>query len=289
MADHIGEGWTPRDAWDALAGKGITPDGAYDRLKKGEDPGTPDSGATKAASRSIKITEHPYEVSDAVYEDGKLQLRGYDLGKDPDGSTIKIKEFTTKSELLRFLKEQGVEEFPDPDTGEIINPKDMEVPPAKTVKPERYSGAEYEHLTGRKRSWVSRGDKPWELSGDMIGESESGYWPPKKMRLPFMTKTDMLEWLKEQGVEEFADPETGEIINPKEMELPKKVGGWLGIGYIALALGLRDGRYTVTGTDYEGKKRKLEDFGSFEQAKAFIEGKAGGKMEDVKMSPALKK
>lgn len=286
---EIGEGWTPSDAWDALAGKGITAEGAYDRLKKGEDPGTPDSGATKAASRSIKIIEHPYEVSDAVYEDGKLQLRGYDLGKDPDGSAIKIKEFTTKSELLRFLKEQGVEEFPDPDTGEVINPKEMEVPPAKTVKPERYSGAEYEHLTGRKRSWVSRGDKPWELSGDMIGESESGYWPPKKMRLPFMTKTDMLEWLKEQGVEEFADPETGEIINPKEMELPKKVGGWLGIGYIALALGLRDGRYTVTGTDYEGKKRKLDDFGSFEQAKAFIEGKTGGKMEDVKMSPALKK
>lgn len=293
----IGKDWTPRDAWDALAGKGITPDGAFDKLKKGEDPGTPDSGsATKSASRSVTVSgtgldTDIFDVSGAVYKDGKLELRGYASTPDMEGSEVRIKEFSSKGDLMRFLKEQGVEEFPDPDTGEIVNPKELEIPkdPVKKVAPERYSGAEYEHLTGRKRSWVSRGDKPWELSGDMIGESESGYWPPKKMRLPFMTKTDMLEWLKEQGVEEFADPETGEIINPKEMELPKKVGGWLGIGYTALALGLRDGRYTVTGTDYEGKKRKLDDFGSFEQAKAFIEGKAGGKMEDVKMSPALKK
>ena len=36
---EIGEGWTPRDAWDALAGKGITPDRAFDRLKRGKIPG----------------------------------------------------------------------------------------------------------------------------------------------------------------------------------------------------------------------------------------------------------
>ena len=33
---EIGADWTPKDAWDALADKGITADGAYARLKKGE-------------------------------------------------------------------------------------------------------------------------------------------------------------------------------------------------------------------------------------------------------------
>lgn len=40
---QIGKDWGPSEAWDALADKGITPKGAFDRLKRGYDPGDPGS------------------------------------------------------------------------------------------------------------------------------------------------------------------------------------------------------------------------------------------------------
>lgn len=211
----IDPSWTPRDAWDALAGKGITPDGAYGRLKRGEDPGTPDKGEEKTP------------------------------------------EVTKK--------------------------------PVNSIKMGEYSDAEYKHLKASKRTWgVRKGDDKWSLAGDMVEGSGGGGYAPKMMRRTFKTKTDIFAFLKEHGVEEFEDPETGEVVNPKEMEIPKSVFKLHGSGYPAVALGMRDGRYVITGTDYDGEKTKFYDFRSLADAKKWYEEK-GGNWNDVKMTPALKK
>ena len=215
----IDPSWTPRDAWDALAGKGITPDGAYGRLKRGEDPGTPD----KREEKTPEVTKKPV-------------------------NSIKIGE------------------YPD---------------------------AEYKHLKASKRTWgVRKGDDKWMLAGDLVEGSGSGGYAPKMMRRTFKTKTDIFAFLKEHGVEEFEDPETGEVVNPKEMEIPEpalKVKTHISTaGYTALTLGLRGGRYVLTGTDYDGGKVKLGDWSTIGKAKDYVQ-RFGGKVEDMKMSPALKK
>lgn len=204
----IDPSWGPREAWDALAGKGITPAGAYERLKKGEDPGTPDT--------------------------------------------------------------------PEP-------PKE----PVRKIADKDYGGAEYGSLRGRKRDW-GRGYEPWMLYGDKIDGTGDGSYAPSRMSESFWTKTDMFRYLKERGVEEFEDPETGELINPKEMELPKAVFKRGVTGYTAVTIGLRDGRYTVVGTDMDGKKKTIKDYGSLKEAKEYLEA-YGVKEEDIKLSPALKK
>ena len=98
----------------------------------------------------------------------------------------------------------------------------------------------------------------------------------------------MLLYLKEQGVEEFADPETGEILNPTEMDLPKSVFSDGDRGYSDVSIGFRKDKYTVIGTDFDGKKRTISEFGSLKAAQEFL-AKGGVKEEDIKLSPALKK
>lgn len=227
---EIGEGWTPRDAWDALAGKGITADGAFERLKKGEDPGTPPEGGDTGAE--IKVPEPP---------------------KDP------VKK-------IHFKTGRGE--------------------------------ADYESLTALKPSYVRRGEPPWRLYGDRVegsyatppGETPSYLWrvPPRRMSESFWTKADLLRFLKEQGVEEFKDPETGELINPKEMDLaePKFVVGRT--GYTAPSIGLRDGVYTVSAKDMDGKSRKLYESRSLASAQEWLK-QSGVSEADTKLSPALKK
>ena len=207
----IEPGWTPKDAWDALAGKGITPGGAYERLKKGEDPGTPD-----------------------------------------------------------------VPEAPKPE------------PVRKAALSER-GGAEYEGFTGTKYTWASRGTDPWALTAKLVeGSAAPGSWAPSWFNKRFRTKYDMLYWLRDKGIEEFADPETGELVNPKEMDLPEKIGTIDGMGIAALSIGLRDGRYTVIATDLDGKKKTLNDFSSLAKAKEFA-GRTGVTEDKMKLSPSLKK
>lgn len=207
----IDPSWGPREAWDALAGKGITPAGAYEKLKKGEDPGAPDGAAT-----------------------------------------------------------------PEP-------PKE----PVRKVALKEYGGAEYESLSARRVGWDR--EEPWRLRGDKVeGSGEGAGYIPDRMSLAFHTKMDMLMWLKEKGVEEFPDPETGEIINPKEMETPEVVFSRGGTRYSAVSIGLRDGRYTIYGTDMDGKKKSIRDYGSLKDAQEYLEA-YGVKSDDIKLSPALKK
>ena len=217
----IGEGWTPKDAWAALAGKGITADGAYARLKRGEDPGTPADGGDEGAE--IKEPEPPKE-------------------------------------------------------------------PVTTVKMEHYGGAEYKSLEGRYISWAGRGMDKWRLYGDYVeGTGTEGVRRPDRMSKHFHTKTDMLVWLRDQGVEEFSDPETGEILSLQEMELPKELFRIGSAGYTAVTIGLRDGKYTMVGTDLEGKKKTINTYESLKSAMSTLTERLGVKESDVKLSPALKK
>ena len=211
----IEKGWGPGDAWAALAGKGITAKGAYEKLKKGEDPGAPETP---------EIPKEPVK---------KIHIKIGDMGAD------------------------------------------------------------YDKLDSYYDSWASRGEPKWRLTGEVIKDSyvEPDEWwkkPSSRISKAFYTKTDMLRWLKEQGVEEFKDPESKELVNPKEMEFPEPVMTLGTRGFSAVTIGLRDGRYTVIGTDFDGTKKKLDDYSSLKDAKEYIRDH-GGKDEDIKMSSALKK
>ena len=295
---EIGADWTPRDAWDALAGKGITADGAYARLKKGEDPGASDKEATPEVapgvpaepkkSVNVEIGFDDYKVSGAEKVDdgdGKLwKLKGTVPGYPDD--EIRIASFDTKREMLEFLKEQGVEEFPDPETGEIINPKEMELPKVTTLMGDGfYKGMEFGDLTARKPAYVSRGSEPWVVTGKAVGVAD-----PYLSRLHrFWTKEDLMYWLRDKGVEEVFDPETGEKVNPQELELPEKLGMYDGAGIRALSLGMKGDRYAVTMTMLDGKKKTIRDFPSFAMAKQYATESLGIGEDKIKMSPALKK
>lgn len=287
-------GWTPKDAWAALAGKGITPDSAFGALKEGKDPGTPDAPSEPKKSTNVAIGPDDYKVTGAKYvEGGGATGKPWVLeGSVPGVRSVvgELTSFETKSEMYRFLKEQGVEEFPDPETGEVVNPKEMEIPkePVKKFADPVYGGAEYGNLTGSKISWASRGSAPWSLSGKRVEGTGDGSWAPRTIYKKFFTKEDMLYYLKEKGVEEFVDPETGEKINPQEIELPEKVFSDGYTGYKDISIGLRGGRYTIVGTMMDGKKKTLSDFSSLTGAKEWLRNR-GAKDEDIRLSPALRK
>ena len=208
---EIGAGWTPHDAWEALAGKGITPDGIYRKLKAGE--------------------------------------------------------------------ELGPDEAPEPPKKE----------PVKTID----GGDKYYYKDLRARTgWGRRGATPWVLEGtpewrDEVPEEERhGYRSSWLGR--FATTTDLYFFLKEKGIEEFVDPETGEVVNPVEMELPKRIWSDGERGYSALTIGMKKDRYAIVGTDFEGKKKTIQDFRSLAAAEEWL-AKRGVAEDDFKLSPALKK
>lgn len=295
---EIGADWTPKDAWDALAGKGISADGAYARLKKGEDPGIPDDGDSTPVDydrmRKVSIAGDEYIVKEAERKkDGGATGKPWVLmGSLPDHKDVvgELASFETKKELFMFLKEQGVEEFPDPETGELLNPKEMEFSedPVKTFKVESLGGAEYGDLRGSYSDYYGRGADKWRVRATKIEGSGDGSWAPSRKSYSFHTRMDMYEWLKNNGIEEFADPQTGEIINPQEMEFPEKLFGWAGVGYTALMVSLKSGQYSLVATDYDGKKRTLDTYPSLSEALARA-NYYGVLKDDIKLSPAVKK
>ena len=286
--------WKPRDAWEALAGKGITPDGAYVKLKEGKDPGTPDVtevGSSEKGKEEAKTPEHEknkidlgfgyYKVKSARFYDGEWWLTGKRHYGGGSGSEIPWplpSEYEkTISGLFQYLKDEGVEEFEDPRTGKIVNPKEMDIP----KEPKETATIDDREYT-IKRARYSPYSKSWEL----YGTTEDG----RSVSRRYHTKMDMIMDLKDAGLEEFQDPETGELLNPVEMEVPKAVYTtfYPTTRYTELSLGSRGGRYVVMGTDLEGKKKKLEDYSTIADAKAFLK-RVGVSTDDVKMSGALKK
>lgn len=208
---EVGESWTPRDAWDALAGKGITPGEIYKKLKSGEELG-PD------------LPEPPKKdpVKTIDSEDGKT--------------------FYTDLHVMRGWSSRG------------------STPYRLVGTPEWYESVPEDDRYGYRSSYLGR----------------------------FATMTDMYLYLKKKGVEEFTDPDTGEIVNPVEMELPHVAYTDGERGYSAITLGMRGERYVLTGTDFEGKKKAIDDFSTLDGAKYWLDSR-GVSTDDVKMSPALKK
>jgi len=206
----VGNDWTPRDAWAALSDKGITPEGAYKRLRAGEEI-----------------------VPDDV---------------------------------------------PKP-------PKD----PAKTVDKGKYQIKDIK----ARRGWGERGTRPWILEGtpewkDGVPEEEKTGFMTTYCGPRFVTLTDAYIFLKRAGVEEFEDPETGELVNPTQMDLPEPVYEDTGHGYSAMTIGMKKDRYAIYGTDFDGKKVLISEAGSLGEAKNRLM-RMGVPDEAISLSPALKK
>jgi hypothetical protein len=292
---EIGKDWTPKDAWDALKGKGVTPEGAYDRLEKGEDPGSPEATATpetkpakKTITRTIDGETKEWEVGDTAKEtvvpfSGK---KPYTMKLKREGEDQEM-YFGSKEAMMKFLKEEGVTEVADPDTGEVVDPTKMEFPErAVTWKGKGMYAAEYGPF--KIDYWGWRSD-PWKVEARMIdGTKEGTGYVTSYISMRYKTKEDMLYALKDMGIEEIDDPQTGETINPKEMELPDRIFSYRGRGYSKLSIGLRDGRYTIIGEGFDGKKEKLDDFRTLDAAKRWMK-EQGADPEIAKLSPALKK
>ena len=150
--------WSPRDAWDALAGEGISASGAYTRLKQGRDPGTPIKGEEPPKKKEPKVS---FETTGGETVD-QLETHKYSwdrstpyrlMGKRPDGRWY-TSYFPTKGDMLYFLREKGVEEIRDPDTDELVNPVEMELPKVlftmgAAYNPQRYSSASIGLRDGR--------------------------------------------------------------------------------------------------------------------------------------------
>lgn len=200
---EIGDDWEPRDAWDALAGKGITPASAYRKLSAGEEI-TPDVTPEPPHDPVKKLTESAY--GGAEYEDLHGSKRSYmSRGSDPwllHGKLIEgtgessagyvpkslWKSFKTKTDMFHYLKERGVEEFSDPETGELINPKEMELPRMLFKEREWDSSGFAEAAIGMKKGRYA-----------VIGTDFDG---KKKTLVEFRSLEEAEKWLAERGVSE---------------------------------------------------------------------------------------
>lgn len=160
-----------------------------------------------------------------------------------------------------------------------------------------FKGAEPEKPKEPKKSFISRGIEFKDLKGDyyrfshdpykLTGTSEDG----DIFRRSFPTKTDLFRYLKDKGVEEFSDPETGEVVNPAEMDTPEALfgtGSYPQKYFKEATIGLRKGRYTIIGTGMEGKKETLKDFRTMAEAQEYL-ARLGVDKDAVKVSPSAKK
>ena len=330
---EISESWGPREAWDALAGKGITADGAYKRLKKGEDPGIPPEGGDDGSKpEEAEVPKEPKKTATiGGKEYDKLSLGYYSWSKygaftlrgtAEDGTQL-YERYETKDDLLMALKEAGVEEVVDPEYGEILNPTEMEFP--KVLFRETYPTTGYKavsigmrggayvvfgtKLDGKKKeidgyrsladakefltkmgvadedikltpalkkrekertAWLTSDKKEYvELDGvrygDLVGVYRgSGEYMLKmsdengdKKGKTFRTKTDMIAYLKEEGVERAKIGD--EFINPQEVDIPDSVAKIGRYRYQKLYFkeAYTDGPVCLYGTDLDGRERRI--------------------------------
>lgn len=124
----IGKDWTPRDAWDALAGLGITPGAEFDKLREGR---TAAGGATSFKGIGGWNWSN---LSSQILKDGRCELRGDidykdEWHKEPQHRTGAVyHNFTNKKEMFAFLKEKGFRKFKDPETGETVDLQKEDIP-----------------------------------------------------------------------------------------------------------------------------------------------------------------
>lgn len=156
------------------------------------------------------------------------------------------------------------------------------------------SGATFKNLSSTKASngrYTLRGDfTDHTLSGREITAPDSAFHT-------FLNKEEMYACLQEHGISRFKDPDTGEMVNPSKMKLPKTVAKVGETRYKDLVLGTRYNKtghpysrrgFTVTGTDFTGHRTTLKIFEKISDAKAYAT-KIGCKESDLRTSPDLKK
>ena len=121
---EYGADWTPKDAWEALRGKGVSAADEYAKLGGGKT-----SYKTKSGDVWSNLSAEKSSSS---------LMPGYVLRGDFDHKTISgerrtaskqvVARFPTKEDMYIHLKEQGIGKFKDPDSGETVNPLKMELP-----------------------------------------------------------------------------------------------------------------------------------------------------------------
>ena len=139
----VDSSWSPRDAWDALAEKGITPEAEFAKRNGGASFIRTRSGATYKNLSATKVN------------DGKYTLRGDFTDRTLSGRPITATSaafhtFLNKEEMYACLQEHGISRFKDPDTGETVNPSKMKLP--KTVAKVIKTRAAFEKALA-KRGW----------------------------------------------------------------------------------------------------------------------------------------
>ncbi|MBQ4197762.1 MAG: hypothetical protein II659_07950 [Bacteroidales bacterium] len=267
---EIGKDWTPRDAWAALAGKGITADIAYRRLKEGKDPGVPEKDVETPAEPEKPAEPEPPKEPKRSYTDDRSGkeveeldteyrswsryspyiVKGYykdDAGEKQPTS----RRFETKLDMMYFLKQRGTEEVMDPETGEIVNPQEIEFPEVMFM-PHSWDFRYYTNpsigLRGGRYA--------------VVGEGLDG---KKKKLEDFTTLAGAKDWLVRKGVPEDKIKMTSKM-KKREAErvawLSSDKKEWIeedGIRFGDLAA-TRDGDsfwskgYYIVGSDEEGKK-----------------------------------
>ena len=126
---EIQKGWQPRDAWNALADKGITPQGEFS--KRGAKQTTL---KTKLATyKNTKVEKY----GDKYVIRGDMQPTGKSGYGSKEEKNVSIASYTNKKEMFARLKEHGISSVKDPDTGETVNPMKMELPKVVAQKGDR--------------------------------------------------------------------------------------------------------------------------------------------------------
>lgn len=231
--------WQPRDAWDALAGEGITPGEAYGRLKRGEDPGARKKNTLSAFGDKYKNLN----IKKSIWG-GKEE---YDLcGINGKGEDSRIIHFSDKDSLYYYLKDNGIEEFSDED-GKKTDISSVEM----RKRAGNVSGVNYEELRIKKN-----GDNLALYGKDFSGRT--------KILQKFRTEEEMNKYLESRKI----DKEN--VILPKSMQTSDKTPSWVksktkkyfeenGIKYGDITLGYSTAGagkygYKINATDENGNK-----------------------------------
>lgn len=120
---EVGKGWSPRDAWDALAEKGITPAGEFS--KRSGKKTIIKTGSATYSNVGVKKYGDTYSIV------GDMEQ----FGKKSTGAAFA--HFKNKDEMFACLQEYGVNSVKDPDTGKTVNPMKMDLPKTVAKKGER--------------------------------------------------------------------------------------------------------------------------------------------------------
>lgn len=250
---EIDPSWKPRDAWDALAGRGITPEKAFEALRKGEDPGAVGGKEEVKEPKTTLVSgnETYGELTGSYYSWMRKSEYPWVLKGRTDGGVRGLSiRFRTKTDLFSYLKDKGVEEFSDPETGEVVNPTEMEIP--ETVLKIR-SGNIAEGYTSLSLGF--RGGRYVLTGTDTDGE-----------------KTKIKDFSTKARAEEFVKLHGGKVeaikISPTLKKRETERLGWLtsskkeyfekdGVKYGDVKIDALTSGYCLTGESESGEKKRI--------------------------------